>query len=321
VSGTATAERNEAENGSAAFAPPRVNLFRALDNVLEVRDPGSDGMPVLFGHFTRFNEWTEIDSFWEGRFMERIAPGAFKKTFSEQRKLLRCLFQHGRDPYIGNKPLGPIRQLEEQREGPYYEVDMLDVDYCRSLVPGLREDLYGASFRMAVMREEIVKEPGRSKHNPEGIPERTIKEVRLFEFGPVTFPAYANATAGVRSITDWYLDGGLTEFAHGDPDRFRSFLFEQLQSDPVRLRSLLDAGGNPISRAADEVRETVEAEEAAAAEREDAPEAEADTTNQNGERDAGRGDAPSTSPSTPRTNRNGRQPLRGRSNPPWKLGH
>jgi hypothetical protein len=31
------------------------------------------------------------------------------------------------------------------------------------------------------------------------LPERTIKELRLFEFGPVTFPAYQSATAGVRS--------------------------------------------------------------------------------------------------------------------------
>jgi len=27
------------------------------------------------------------------------------------------------------------------------------------------------------------------------------------EFGPVTFPAYSRATAGVRSLTDWYRSG------------------------------------------------------------------------------------------------------------------
>jgi hypothetical protein len=26
------------------------------------------------------------------------------------------------------------------------------------------------------------------------------------EFGPVTFPAYEGASAGVRSLTDWYLE-------------------------------------------------------------------------------------------------------------------
>jgi hypothetical protein len=40
--------------------------------------------------------------------------------------------------------------------------------------------------------------------NDHGLPERTLQEVRLFELGPCTFPAYADATAGVRSLTDWY---------------------------------------------------------------------------------------------------------------------
>jgi hypothetical protein len=37
------------------------------------------------------------------------------------------------------------------------------------------------------------------------MPERTLKEVRVPEFGPVTFPAYVDATAGVRSLTDLYV--------------------------------------------------------------------------------------------------------------------
>ena len=39
------------------------------------------------------------------------------------------------------------------------------------------------------------------------MPERTLKEVRLLEFGPVVYPAYLGATAGVRSLTDWFHAG------------------------------------------------------------------------------------------------------------------
>lgn len=154
---------------------------------------------VMFGHFSKFNEWTEIDSWFEGRFLERIAPGAYKKTFRENRANIKSLFQHGHDPVIGDKPLGPIDDLREDDVGAYYEVPLLDAPYVRDIEPGLREGLYGASFRFKSMREEFSEEPGKSKHNPEGLPERTLKELRVYEFGPVTFPAYPGATAGLRS--------------------------------------------------------------------------------------------------------------------------
>lgn len=155
---------------------------------------------TMFGHFAVFNEWTEIDSYFEGHFLERIAPGAFKKTFRENRGDMQSLFQHGFDPQIGDKPLGPIADLREDESGAYYEVDLLDAPYVRDdILPGLQADLYGASFRFQMIREEFNKQPSPSDSNPSALPERTLKELRVFEFGPVTFPAYPSATAGVRA--------------------------------------------------------------------------------------------------------------------------
>lgn len=230
----------------APTSPPRDNIFRSLPD-FDVR-AADTGMPTLVGHFTRFNEWTTIDSFWEGRFLERIAPGAFKKTFKEQKDSLRVLFQHGRDPQVGDKPLGPIKTLREEPVGPYYEVPMLDTEYNRELIPGLEAGLYGASFRMAVVREDIVKEPERSDHNPDGIPERTIKEIRLFEFGPVTFPAYPNATAGVRSLTD---DVILEQLAKADPEKLRALVgTSNGKPDKPELRAMKDSVNDAQVKAA-----------------------------------------------------------------------
>jgi hypothetical protein len=55
------------------------------------------------------------------------------------------------------------------------------------------------------VREEFVDEVEASAHNPKGLPERTLQELRLHEFGPVTFPAYETATAEVRSLTDSFM--------------------------------------------------------------------------------------------------------------------
>jgi len=182
--------------------PPTDDLFRSAGTLFELREDEDDGMPTLYGHFAVFNRWTEINSWIEGRFMERIAPGAFRKTMRENRQRIRALFQHGRDATVGDKPLGPIETLREDETGGYYEVPLLDTAYNRELLPGLQAGLYGASFRMTVIREEIDEEPAESETNPRALPERTIKEIRLHEFGPVTFPAYEGATAGVRSLTD-----------------------------------------------------------------------------------------------------------------------
>ncbi len=187
----------------------RTNLYRDLYPAIELRDNGS-GMPTLFGHFAVFNRWTEIQSRHEGHFMERISPGAFKKTLSENRDKIRVLFQHGKDNLIGDKPLGPLEMAREDETGGAYEVPLLDTAYNRELVPGLKAGLYGSSFRFQVMKEDIDQNPKRSDSNPDGLPERTISEAKVLEFGPVTFPAYEGATAGVRSLTDYFDDSSGT---------------------------------------------------------------------------------------------------------------
>lgn len=166
----------------------------------------SGGMPVMTVRFSTFDTWYEINSWWEGTFLERTVPGAFTKTISERGPQVKTLFDHGYDFQIGDKILGRWSVLEEREDGPYAEVPLLDTTYNRDLVPGLEVGGYGSSFMFSVIRDEWNKEPDKSEHNPEGLPERTIREVRLFEFGPVTWPANPDSTAGLRSGTDWLYD-------------------------------------------------------------------------------------------------------------------
>lgn len=194
--------------------PPKDNLLRAtFKGGVQLRSAGDAGVsgPVMTGHFVVFDEWTEIDSLLEGNFMERFAPGSVRKTIKENRDGMRVLFQHGFDPQIGDKPLGPIEDLREDEIGGFYAVPLLSAGYVRNeILPGLEEELYGASFRFSIVREEIT-ELGISDYNPKGLPERTVKECKVPEFGPVTFPQYDGATAGCRSLRPYELVKGLAE--------------------------------------------------------------------------------------------------------------
>jgi phage head maturation protease len=198
---------------SWSLGPARQTKLRAGSHYVEQRDgaevvrltiaKGQRDVPVdapqasqAVGHFAVFNRWTEIDSIWEGRFLERISPGSFTRTFRDDQR--KFLLEHGGDPMLGNKPLGDIVEEGEDEVGARYVVDLFG-GVPELVLDGLRAGAYGASFRFRVMREEIIDEPERSAHNPDALQERTIKEARVYEFGPVTFGAYADATAKLKA--------------------------------------------------------------------------------------------------------------------------
>ena len=97
-----------------------------------------------------------------------------------------------------------IEELNEDSVGAHYAVPLFDTSYNADLLPALAAAQFGASFRFTVIKEEVDNSPAKSDWNPHGIPQRVIREMRVFEFGPVTFPAYASATAGLRSLTDYF---------------------------------------------------------------------------------------------------------------------
>ena len=204
------------EAGAGLLAsPPRSDLYRALMPGPELRE---DGKPIMFGHFAEFEKWTEIDSILEGHFMERVAPTAFTKTVQENRSNMRVLFHHGMDA-LGVQVLGTIEQLEQDS---YYEVALFE-SVPALIMDGLRAGEYGSSYRFRIVQHEFVARPKRSAHNPEGIPELTVLEARVREFGPTPFPINSGATSGVRSMTDEYIVDQLSQ----DPERLSRILHQR----------------------------------------------------------------------------------------------
>lgn len=173
-----------------------------------VRSAAADGTRTLFGHFAVWNQWAKIDSRREGKFMERVAPNAFDRTFAENGSRIRAIYDHGQDMQIQLKPLGAWRSSAD-KHGQAYEIDLIRSDYNDGyIIPAAEAGLLGASFRFSVTEDGVaVERPMRATSwNPDRLPERTITDADVHEFGPTPFPAYDGPSAGVRSLTDDYID-------------------------------------------------------------------------------------------------------------------
>lgn len=164
---------------------PRDDLTREVAFRVE---PSNDGL-TLEGYAAVFNTPTRIDS-WEGTFDEQIAPGAFTKTLSERTPVLQ--FDHGKHPLVGSIPIGSIQSLSEDTHGLHVRARLHDNWLVQPVRDAIREgSIDGMSFRFSVVKETVV--------SGADAPMRTVNELKLYELGPVVFPAYESTTVGVRS--------------------------------------------------------------------------------------------------------------------------
>lgn len=183
------------------------------------------------GPVVPYNQWIEVDSFVEGHFMERFAPGSLKKTFAEGKAKLKGYFEHGKTRMFDRMPIMRIDEAWDDEVAGYFRAPLLPS--VPSLVrEGLEQGLYGASIGARPIKVQRNRKPGKSEHNPEGIEERTYTEVRAFDISLTPSPAYATQVT-LRSVTD-------------------DLFFEQLLSDPQKLRDLI------VARAQIEVPEQTE---------------------------------------------------------------
>jgi HK97 family phage prohead protease len=150
------------------------------------------GKPQAYvvGYAARFGK----DSLLMGDFVERIDPAAFdlveSRTDSEGRPLeTRCLFNHDPNHLLGRFPTTMKMYVDEK--GLRYECSLPESrsDIAESISRG---DLKGSSFSFVVADggEKWTYENGRSM--------RLVTKIKsLLDCGPVTYPAYGDATVAV----------------------------------------------------------------------------------------------------------------------------
>ena len=176
----------------------------------EVRaSPVEDGSGALRfeGYAALFNSWSQD----LGGFREQIAPGAFMKALTADD--IRALLNHDKNYVLGRNRSGTLVLTEDER-GLRFEVTAPNTQWARDLAESVRRgDIDQCSFGFQTVRDDW--------RTADGIDERTLLEVRLFDVSIVTYPAYLDTSANVRSCAEVFAERRSTAPA-GSPARIRT---------------------------------------------------------------------------------------------------
>lgn len=164
---------------------------RIVNAEMEIRAE-NDTPPVMVGYAAVFNQWSED----LGGFRERIAPGAFKRTLQGNGDV-RALWNH--DPsFVLGRTLNGTLTLEEDARGLRVQIQPPAGGIYAGFLENVRRgDVNQMSFAFSVVTDEWQTDERGGKV-------RSLKEIKLHEVSPVSFPAYPSTEVAVR---EWrYLD-------------------------------------------------------------------------------------------------------------------
>jgi HK97 family phage prohead protease len=193
----------------------------------DISDEGEfDGYASVFGNVDCYDDIVE--------------RGAFKKTIKESKGRVPILWQH--DPY---NPIGVSLELEEDdfglRARGQLVLEVQQAAEARALMKA--KALGGLSIGYQTVKYLIDQE------GVDGQPVRRLKEVKLWEFSPVTFPANTLAVVNdVKSV---------------DVDRLASLLRKLRSEDPELVKALLESTQPAHEATGDEAGAAVDADESA----------------------------------------------------------
>ena len=163
---------------------------RVTNQTIEIR--ASEGNPTqLIGYGAVFYNPADEGTQYQiaDDYIERIAPGAFAEAIVNDD--VRGLFNHDSNNLLGRTTASTMRLMEDAK-GLRYEIDVPDTQLGQDLLKlAERGDLSGSSFSFIPVKQSYEKS--------DGMVIRTIQKVKLFDVGPVTFPAYEATTTEARA--------------------------------------------------------------------------------------------------------------------------
>jgi HK97 family phage prohead protease len=196
-----------------------------------------EGYAAVFGSVARVPAMGNAPEF-----DEVIERGAFTRTLSGRTPVLQ--FDHGMDPRTGTVPIGAFEEIRPDDRGLYVKARLFD----NPVVEPIRQAIEGGAIRGMSIKMRVNDDHWARRGTDVDL--RSVREVELWELGPVVHPVYEATSVGVRSM--------LAFLETEDRERLIQELAEHLRDHEPALRgTLLEAtepaaplGTSGLSRAA-----------------------------------------------------------------------
>lgn len=223
---------NPPEGFDRELGPGGLETRTIPNTVAEIR-AGGDGPPIIEGLGSVYDQQTTIRG-WFSEWDEEVAPGAWSKTIDGGD--IRSMVNHDVNQLLGRTTSGSLT-LEDRTDGLFYHIDVNrdDPQAMSAHAKVARGDIDGSSVWFSVIREEWT-EPDET--NSLERPVRRILEARLYEVGPVVFPAFPQTTSGARSIDAVLRAAGVEKASRRAEIGFD--LITNPSEAETRIRELLD---------------------------------------------------------------------------------
>ena len=167
--------------------------------VTEVRK-SEDGVTRIGGYAAVFNKLSED----LGGFREKIKRGFFSEVLGND---VRALFNHDDNMVLG-RTTNDTLTLKEDSKGLEVEIIPPNTTYARDLTTLMeRGDVNQMSFQW------VTADDKWDESDLANVVRTLVKAESLWDVSPVTFPAYPQTTAGVRSAKQLYIDHVETRLA------------------------------------------------------------------------------------------------------------
>jgi Escherichia/Staphylococcus phage prohead protease len=163
-------------------------FFNEPDYKAELRfeERGEKKQKVIHGYPAKFNK----KSLNLGGYRENILPGTFARSLRNKNDV-RALLNHDPSLMLGRTTAGTC-SLSEDRTGLLMECEPADTSVARDVIQWIqRDEINQGSFRFRVLEDNWRVE--------DGDPVRDLMDVDLSDVSVVTYPAYEDTSALVRS--------------------------------------------------------------------------------------------------------------------------